>query len=72
MPQSPDKFDFSGLSAQERLDLIGALCDSLSPEEIPVTEEQKQELDRRMKAFEAGEMKSSSWEAVKHRLKLPK
>ena len=40
--------DISGLSVQERLDLLGDLWDSLAPEEVPVTDEQRAELDRRL------------------------
>ncbi len=67
----PDKFDISRLSPQERLDLIGVLWDSLSPQDVPVTHEQRQELQSRMEAFQAGKMQSSSWEDVKRRLQLP-
>ena len=45
--------DISGLSVQERLDLLGDLWDSLAPEEVPVTDEQRAELDRRLVDLEA-------------------
>lgn len=40
--------DFSRLSAQERLDLIGKLWDNLSPAAAPVTPAQKAEIKRRL------------------------
>ncbi len=40
--------DFSHLSAQERLDLIGELWESLDPEAVPVTSAQRAEIKRRL------------------------
>jgi putative addiction module component (TIGR02574 family) len=40
--------DFSHLSPQERLDLIGELWDSLTPDTAPVTAAQKAEIKRRL------------------------
>jgi putative addiction module component (TIGR02574 family) len=40
--------DFSHLSPEERLDLIGELWDSLSPAAAPVTAAQKSEIRRRL------------------------
>ena len=70
MSPAPDKFDFSHLSVDERLSLIEALCDSLSPEDVTLTKEQCDELDSRQAAMDAGILKTSSWEEVKQRLKL--
>jgi putative addiction module component (TIGR02574 family) len=39
--------DFSHLTPQQRLDLIGELWESLEAEPIPLTPEQTAELDRR-------------------------
>ncbi len=39
--------DYSHLSTQERLDLIGEIWDSLEADAVPLTEEQAAELDRR-------------------------
>lgn len=63
-------FDPRRLSVDDRLSLIEVLWDSLSPEDVPIPEWHKQELDKRMKSYEAGEMKTYSWEEVKQRLKL--
>jgi len=40
-------FDFSHLTAQQRLELIGELWDSIEAEDIPLSPEQVAELDRR-------------------------
>lgn len=40
--------DFSHLSPQERLDLIGEIWDSLSPATVPVTRAQEAEIKRRL------------------------
>jgi putative addiction module component (TIGR02574 family) len=44
--------DFNHLSVQERLDLIGDLCESLETASLPVTAAQKAELDHRMARLE--------------------
>jgi putative addiction module component (TIGR02574 family) len=41
-------FDIDRLTPTERLDLIEKLWDSFSGEEVPVTEAQRQELERRL------------------------
>ena len=63
-------FDFSHLSTPERILLAEALWDSVYEEaqNLPLSEEIKQELDRRLAAEEAGEMKYYSWEEVKAEL----
>jgi putative addiction module component (TIGR02574 family) len=40
--------EFSHLSPEQRLDLIGQLWDSLTPGEAPVTHAQKAEINRRL------------------------
>jgi putative addiction module component (TIGR02574 family) len=41
-------FDFSHLSAEERIQLAEELWDSLEPQQVPLPEELNQELDRRL------------------------
>lgn len=41
--------DIAKLSPEERLELLAQLWDSLSPEAIPMTNSQKEELDRRLR-----------------------
>lgn len=43
--------DFSHLSQQERLDLIGELWDSLAPGAAPMTPAQEAEITRRLKTL---------------------
>jgi putative addiction module component (TIGR02574 family) len=61
--------DIQALTADERL-LISALWDSLvdSPEDIPVTEAQRRELDRRLDRYRRGLTKLHSWEEVRARI----
>jgi len=53
----------------EKLELIGDLWDSLShPNDIPLTEEQKKELDKRLEDYYKNPESGSSWEEVKARI----
>ena len=45
-------FDYTKISAEERLDLIGELWDSLENEEMPISPEWQAELERRLADFE--------------------
>ncbi|WP_208852173.1 addiction module protein [Roseomonas genomospecies 6] len=53
--------DFSHLSAQERLELIGELWESLEDGDVPVAEEVRAELDRRNANFHESRVKAVSW-----------
>jgi putative addiction module component (TIGR02574 family) len=56
------------LSPAERLELIGAVWDSLSPEDIPVTDAEKAMLDARIADMERNPDDQSPWPDVKTRL----
>jgi putative addiction module component (TIGR02574 family) len=56
------------LSPAERLELIGAVWDSLSPEDIPVTDAEKLLLDARIADVEHNPGDESAWPDVKARL----
>lgn len=56
------------LSPAERLLLVQDLWDSLDAEDIPLTDEQMTELDRRKAAYEANPGSGRSWEAVQRRI----
>ncbi len=58
------------LSPAERLELIGAVWDSLSPEDIPVTDAEKAMLDARIADMELNPDDQSPWPDVKIRLEL--
>ena len=59
------------LSPEDRLQLIEELWESLRrhPETLPLTETQRQELDRRLDELDRGEAETISWEEVKQRLR---
>ena len=58
------------LSVAQRILLVEEIWDSIAAEveEIPLTEAQKQDLQRRIAAYEANPKAASSWEEVKARL----
>lgn len=60
-----------GLSVAERILLVEAIWDSIVSEQdaLEITQEQKEELDRRLAAFEADSDAGSTWEKVKARLR---
>jgi len=59
------------LSVAQRILLVEEIWDSIATteEEIPLTEAQKQDLQRRIAAHEANPKAGSSWEEVKARLR---
>jgi putative addiction module component (TIGR02574 family) len=59
------------LSVAERILLVEEIWDSIAttPDEVPLTDAQKAELDRRLAAYEADPGAGSSWEEVKARLR---
>jgi len=61
--------DFSHLSPQERLDLIGELWDSLDGADVPVSPELRAELDRRNAAFPTARGNAVPWTSVRSRLR---
>lgn len=56
------------LKPAERLELIGVVWDSLSPDDLPVTNADKALLDSRLADMESNPDDQSSWEDVKIRL----
>ena len=56
------------LSPAERLELIGAVWDSLSPDDLPVTDAEKALLDARIADMERNPEDQSTWPDVKARL----
>jgi len=63
-------FDFGKLSVAERIQLAEDLWDSIPPEgaDIPLTEAQKAELDRRLDDLERDPDAGEPWEVVRARL----
>ena len=56
------------LSPAERLELIGAVWDSLSPEDIPVSDAERALLDVRIADMERNPDDHTPWPDVKNRL----
>ncbi len=67
------KVEISQLSIAERIQLAEDLWDSLSEKqgELPLTDAQQQELDRRLEQYQQDTMPGSTWEEVKQRLGFP-
>lgn len=61
--------DFSHLSPQERIDLIGDICDSLDGEALPLSAEWKAELDRRNATFADDRTHAIPWGDLRARLR---
>lgn len=68
----PD-LDIENLSTEERLLLLERLWDSLSstPDAIPLTEAQRDELDRRIEEMEGSQDPDLSWDEVVRPLPRP-
>ena len=64
------EFDFSKLSVAERIQLAEDLWDSIAAEtgELPLTEAQAAELDRRLAALERDPEAGESWAVVRERI----
>jgi putative addiction module component (TIGR02574 family) len=67
-------FDYSHLSAAERILLAEDLWDSVAAGQnaAPLTPAQEEELQHRLAAADRGQTTYSSWLEVKHRLLRPK
>jgi len=57
------------LSVAERIELIGVVWETLSPEEIPVSEEEKVLLDVRLSDLKQNPEDQSPWTEVQARLR---
>lgn len=59
------------LSIAQRILLVEEIWDTIADEEaeVPITEAQRQDLQRRIEAYEANPKAGSSWEEVKARLR---
>ena len=55
------------MPSAERVELAQALWDSVAqrPENVPLTEDQRQELDRRLEAYEQDPASGTSWDSIK-------
>ena len=64
------KVDIAQLSVAERIQLAEDLWDSIleQQEEFPLSEPQKQELDKRLENYKRNPTSGSSWKEVRKRL----
>ena len=61
--------ELARLSPRQRLDLIEALWESLGDKDVPVTESQRAELDRRIAGFEQDREQGISWDQLSAELR---
>ena len=61
--------ELARLSPRERLDLIESLWESLEDQDIPMTDFQRAELDRRIAGFDQDREHSISWDQLKAELR---
>jgi putative addiction module component (TIGR02574 family) len=63
------RIDIAKLSAEERLELLEQLWESLSAEKVPTTDAQQEELDRRLDHLDREGPVGSPWDAVIERIR---
>jgi putative addiction module component (TIGR02574 family) len=70
MPSTLSSLGIDQLSVAERILLVEEIWDSIAAEtkKAPLTEAQKEDLQRRLAAYEANPKAGSTWEEVKARL----
>ena len=61
--------DLSRLSPEQRLELIEWLWDSLEDSEVPVTDAQRSELERRIASFDQDRESAVPWEDLSNELR---
>jgi putative addiction module component (TIGR02574 family) len=66
--RGPKLLDFSHLSVNERLQLAEDLWDSIDDEQIPIPDCHREELDRRLAAYQADPESGIQWEELRERL----
>jgi putative addiction module component (TIGR02574 family) len=69
MPSLLVSLGIDRLSVEERLQLVQEIWDSITPdvEQFPLTDAQREELDRRVAALDAGPTNVIPWEEVEAR-----
>ena len=60
--------DIKDLTVEQRLALIEDIWESLTPEDVPVTDAQRSELDRRLRAHEENPGEYIAWEELRQRI----
>ena len=66
--------DIMALSVSERIQLVEDIWDSIAevPESVPLTDEEKAELDRRLDAYHQNPGEGSPWGTVRERIRSRK
>jgi putative addiction module component (TIGR02574 family) len=69
--QSTQLSEILQLSVAERIQLVEDIWDSIVqiPEAVPITDEQKAELDRRLESYRANPTEGISWNELKEKLR---
>jgi putative addiction module component (TIGR02574 family) len=70
MPSQATLTSYAALTVAERILLVEEIWDSIAAEQdaLPITQEQREELDRRLANYEADPPVGSTWDEVKARL----
>ena len=65
-----DTIDIASLTTEQRLELLEQIWDSLAatPESVPITPAQRQELDRRLDDLDKNPEEGSTWDEVRARI----
>lgn len=63
--------DIKKLTPEERLSLLEEIWDSLEHDEVPLTEPQRQELERRLDDLEHDRDRGIPWDEVLRRIREP-
>jgi putative addiction module component (TIGR02574 family) len=65
-----NQFNFSHLTIAERIRLAQDLLESVYPrtQDLPLSDAERREIDRRWKAFEEGRMAAAPWDEVRKRV----
>ena len=61
--------NLADLTAEERLSLIEKIWDSLTPDDVGLTDTQRNELDRRLDDLERNPGESVSWDEAQRRIR---
>lgn len=63
--------DVLNLSVAERIQLVEDIWDSIAavPEALPLTDEQRKELDRRLESYHRDPVAGAPWEEVRERIR---
>jgi putative addiction module component (TIGR02574 family) len=71
MVHSVQDFDFSTMSVPERIQLVQDLWDSVHDDvqALGLTDEQRQEMRRRLKELQSDEVRAVSWQELQHSLR---